>query len=119
MNILFVITISLTLHFCKPSLMNYTHRRVVVRQKKVKVTIKISTPTPSLKASVKVSRRMEVVTNSFVIRSARYVLQRLVSVLQSTLDVLNHIGRMRRTSKFLPWVFELQKDKRRMHCLSS
>lgn len=92
MNILFVITISLTLHFCKPSLMNYTHRRVVVRQKKV--TTKISTPTPSSKASVKVSRKMEVVTNSFVIHSARYVLRRLVSVLQSTLDVLNHIGRM-------------------------
>ena len=60
----------------------------------MKVTIKISTPTRNLKASVKVSRRMEVVTNSFVIHSARYVSQRLVSVLQSTLDVLNHIGKM-------------------------
>ena len=60
----------------------------------MKVTIKISTPTRNLKASVKVSRRMEVVTNSFVIHSARYVSQRLVSVFQSTLDVLKHIGRM-------------------------
>ena len=71
----------------------YTHRKVVVRHTKVKMA-KISTPIPSLKASAKVSRRMEVVTNSFVIHSVISVLQRSASVLQIILGVLNHIGRM-------------------------